>query len=234
MVTELETKVIEIIPRTYNVKSVRLKVEEGVSFKAGQFLFVALKEDKEVTRHLSISNSPTEKGYIEFTKKITESDFSKILNNLKSGDWVKIKYPFGKFTFEGEYGKIAFLSGGIGITPIRSITKYIIDKKLDIDMILLYGNQTIKDITFRDDFDTMQKEYPKFKVVHILSKEDNKWHGKCGHINSQVIKEEMPDYQERRFYICGPPLMVQAMKKILADDLSLPDENIITENFTGY
>lgn len=60
------------------------------------------------------------------------------------------------------------------------------------------------------------------------------WSGRSGHINSQIIKEEIPDYIGRRFYICGPPAMVEAMKKILSDELALSRENIATENFVGY
>ncbi|MFH1678931.1 MAG: FAD-dependent oxidoreductase [Candidatus Omnitrophota bacterium] len=234
MANNLEVEIREIIPRTYNVKSFRLELKQGIGFKAGQFLEVTLKRDKELSRYLSISNSPTEGGYIEFTKKITESDFSKMLNEFRPGDRVRIKYPYGTFTFEGEYKRIAFLSGGIGITPIRSITKYVVDKKLDTDMALIYANRSIKDIAFGDDFQAMQGEYPKLKVVYVLSQEEAEWDGRTGHITAQAIKEEIPDYAERKFYICGPPGMVKAMETILKDELALPGEGIIKENFIGY
>ena len=229
---EFDATVKQIIPRTYNVKSFRFDVKNGTDFKAGQFLFITLKEG--LSKHFTISNSPTEKGYIEFTKKLTDSEFSRALNELKPGDPVKIKYPFGRFTFEGEYEKIAFLSGGIGITPIRSICKYVVDKSMGTDMILIYGNRTTGDIAFKEDFDIMQKDYPKLRVVHVISGDDPDWKGRKGRINSQIIKEEIPDYSQRRFYICGPPLMVDAMKKILVDELALSEKNIIVENFTGY
>ncbi|MCX7661246.1 MAG: FAD-binding oxidoreductase, partial [Candidatus Omnitrophica bacterium] len=78
-----EAEVLEIINRTYNVKSFRVKPKEFMNFKAGQFMQVILKEEPEYTRYLSISNSPTERGYLEFTKKLTESKFSKALEELK-------------------------------------------------------------------------------------------------------------------------------------------------------
>jgi len=232
---EFETEVSEVIARTHNVKSFRFKRKEDLDFKAGQFFFVTIKIDnEEKTKHFSFSNSPTEKTYTEFTKKLTGSEFSKALDRLKVGDWARLRMPYGSFTFGGEYNKIAFLSGGIGITPIRSICKYIIDKKIDTDIVLLYGNRTINDIVFREDFDAMQKESPKLKVVHILSEQQTDWSGKVGYINAQLIREEIHDYIERKFYICGPPLMVEAMKKILLSELMLSKENIATENFTGY
>jgi len=230
-----ETEVSEIIQRTRNVKSFRFKNKKEADFKAGQFFFVAIKIDgQERTKHFSFSSSPTETEYIEFTKKLTESEFSKALDRLKTGDWAKLKMPYGSFTFEGKHKRIAFLSGGIGITPIRSICKYIVDKKLDTDIALLYGNRTAGDIIFKEDFETMQKGHPGLKVTQILSEAGPEWPGARGHINRQIIEEKIPDYAERKFYICGPPLMVGSMKKILLDELKLSRESIITENFTGY
>lgn len=225
---ELELKIKEVIPRTYNVKSFRLGVAEDIDFKAGQFMIISFGNG--LNKPLSIASSPTEKGYIEFTKKITGSEFSKRLDGLKPGDQVSVRYPFGSFIFNGEYPKIAFLSGGIGITPVRSICRYVVDKKLDTDIILLYGNRTTRDIVFKADFDDMQG----IKVVHIFSEPDSGWQERAGYINKEVIKEEVTDYNERKFFICGPPGMVTAMKRILQDELALPIEHIITENFIGY
>jgi len=232
---EFETKFLDIIQRTHNVKSFRFRIEEDVDFKAGQFFFVTIRiGGAERTKHFSFSNSPTEKEYIEFTKKITDSEFSQALDTLRIGDWARLRMPYGSFVLRDEYKNIAFLSGGIGITPIRSITKYVVDKKLDTDIALLYGNRSVKDIAFREDFDAMQKQYSKLKVIHVLSQAEPGWAGRTGHINGQIIKKEIPDYVERKFYICGPPGMVEAMKSILLNELSISKENIITENFSGY
>lgn len=232
---EIEAKIIEIIPRTYNVKSFRLAWDDkSAGFQAGQFLKVTIKGRPELKRYLSVSSSPTEQCHLEFTKKITDSDFSKALNNLKPGDSVIIEYPFGKFTLDESYQKIAFLSGGIGITPIRSICKYATDKKIDTNIILLYANRSIRDVAFKEDFDFMQKENPNLKVVHVLCEPVSEFKCTSGLINAQVIKNEVPDYLLRKFYLCGPPGMVEAMKNILTAELSVADGSIVTENFQGY
>ena len=234
MVEEVELKVLEVIQRTYNVKSVRLEIKGEPDYIAGQFLSVRFKDDPKLKRFLSISSSPTEKGYIEFTKKITQSDFSCRLNNLKSGDTLMIKYPLGKFTLEGLSGKIAFLSGGIGITPIRSIIKYAVDKQLGLDMVLVYSNRSGKDVVFKEDFDQMQAKYPKLRVLHVLCEPAPNFKCTVGLINAQVVKNEVPDYLERKFFLCGLPLMVEAMDKMLMEEHNILKENIITENFVGY
>ncbi|MCX5709220.1 MAG: FAD-binding oxidoreductase [Candidatus Omnitrophica bacterium] len=235
MPSEYELKIKEVIQRTYNTKSVRLEVAPGVDYKAGQFMCVTLRSEPLCKRCLSLSTSPTEKGYIEFTKKLTQSDFSCALNALKPGDTLKVQYPLGKFTLEDNPAdKIAFISGGIGITPIRSIAKCVVDKKLGTDMVLLYANRSVKDIVFKEDFDAMLKAYPKLKIAHVLCEAAPDFKCTVGLINSQIIKNEVPDYQERKFFLCGPPLMVEAMKKMLTDELAVGKEKIITENFVGY
>ena len=233
MPKEISARVREVIQRTHNVKSVRLEVKDA-DFKAGQFMLVMLHGNTALKRYLSISNSPTEKGYIEFTKKLTESDFSKELDSLEPGNSVKVEYPMGNFTLEDPKDKIVFLSGGIGITPIRSISKYVVDTNSGADIILLYGNQSLGDIVFKDDFAEMARQYPKLKVVHILCEPSPGMDCRIGLINKDIITKEVPDYMMRKFYICGPPAMVEAMKKMITKELMVPADRIVTENFQGY
>jgi ferredoxin-NADP reductase len=234
MPAEIKVKIKEIIRRSYNVKSFRLEAPGVLNFKAGQFLLVKLQDDPQLKRYLSISSSPTEKCYLEFTKKLTESEFSKTLNNLGVGDQVAIQYPFGKFVLDAADLKIAFLSGGIGITPIRSICKYIVDKNLGQDMVLVYANRSVKDVVFKEDFDGMMKNYPRLKVAHVLCETEPGFKCTIGRINAGVIKNEIPDYQERKFYLCGPPQMVEAMRKLLVEELGVLLKMIVMENFQGY
>jgi len=235
---KFETEVLNIIQRTHNVKSFRFKIKEDVDFKPGQFFFVTLKIDgTERTKHFSFSNSPTEKGYVEFTKRITDSEFSKALNRLNIGDWARLKMPYGSFTFEGEYEKIAFLSGGIGITPIRSICKFATDSILPTDMVLLYGNNREEDIIFRQDLDNMQAVNKNLRIVYTLTSPDidrKTWQGRIGYIDDKMIKEEISDFNERVFYICGPPRMVESLINILRNKLGVQQDKIKIENFVGY
>ncbi len=233
-----ETTVSDVIQRTRDVKSFRFGIKEGVDFKPGQFFFVTIKiGGTERTKHFSFSNSPTEKGYMEFTKRITDSDFSKALDSLKIGDWAKLKMPYGSFTFEGEYKKIVFLSGGIGITPIRSICKFATDRGLPADMVLLYGNDKEEDIIFKQDLDEAESVNKNMRVVYTLTSPDidkQVWQGRTGYIDEKMIKEEIQDFNERVFYICGPPRMVESLINILKNKLSVEGDNIKIENFVGY
>jgi ferredoxin-NADP reductase len=231
---KFETYVKEIIPRTYNVTSFRFPRPATLNYKPGQFLFVTIKADgKELSKHFSFSSSPTEKTRIEFTKKLSDSDFSSALKALKIGDWARIDAPYGKFTFEGEHEKIGLLAGGIGITPFKSICRYCTDMRLDTKVTLLYGNRTENDIAFRKELETMQQQNKNLKVVFTLNEASGEWKGATGLITTEMIKKEIPDYKETVFYTCGPPAMVQIMEK-LVEQLDLPKTQLKREYFTGY
>jgi ferredoxin-NADP reductase len=191
---KFETNVKDIIPRTYNVTSFRFPRPAELDYKAGQFLFITLKgaDGKELSKHFSFSSSPTEKTHIEFTKKLSDSDFSAVLKGLKKGDWARIDAPYGKFTFEGEYERIGFLGGGIGITPFIGMCRYCSDMRLDTKITLLYGNRTESDIAFRKDLEAMAAQNKNLKVVFTLNEADSGWKGATGFITMDMIKKEIP------------------------------------------
>lgn len=230
---KFETAVKEVVSRTLNVRSFRFSRPAGLDYKAGQFLFITLRSGREeLSKHFSFSSSPTEKEHIEFTKKFTDSEFSTALKALKPGDWARIDAPYGTFTY-GDEPKIGLLAGGIGITPLVSISKYLADQKLPTKVTLLYGCRTEADIAFRRELETMQQDNSNFKVVLILNEASPAWKGAVGVITADMVKSEIPDYKDTMFYTCGPPTMVEVMERLI-ENLGLPKTQLKREYFAGY
>ena len=231
---KFETTFREIIQLTNDTTSYRFSRPEGLNYKPGQFFYITLKQDgKELNKHFSFSSSPADVDYIEFTKKLTLNEFSQALKAVKVGDWARIDAPYGKFTFEGEYPKIALLGGGIGITPFISMCKNATDKCLKSKIALFYGCRTVNDIVFKTEFEDLARKNPNLKIVFTLNQAPPDWKGAVGIINVDLVKKELPDYKETIFYTCGPPPMVEAMKKLI-EELGLPAEKLKLELFTGY
>jgi ferredoxin-NADP reductase len=229
-----ETRVKEVILRTSDVSSFRFPRPAEFTYKPGQYLFVTIRsDDKELMHTFSLSSSPTEMGFIEFTKKFTDSEYSTKLKVMRPGDWAKIDAPHGSFTFMGEHEKIVMLAGGIGITPFRSICKYCTDMHLDTSIVMFYGCRSENDIAFKMELEDLQKQNQNLKVIIVLNDADSGWKGKVGFINSELVKKEVPDYKERVFFACGPPGMIVAMGKVV-DELGLPKEQFKLESFTGH
>jgi ferredoxin-NADP reductase len=234
MLMKFETKIQEIIPRTADITSFRFPRPADFSYKPGQFFFVALEQGgKELNKHFSFSSSPTETGFIEFTKRLTEHEYSMALKAAKVGDWTRIDGPYGAFTFEGEYSKIALLAGGIGVTPFISICKNATDKGLQSEITVFLGCRTPDDIPFRRELEVMQQTNSKLKLHFVVNQPTPDWKGAVGIITADMIQKELPDYKDNIFYCCGPPGMVRAMEKLI-DSIGLPKAQLKLEYFTGY
>jgi ferredoxin-NADP reductase len=231
---KFETTVKAIVLRTVNVKSFRFSKPEALDYKPGQYLLMTVKSaGKELVKPFSISSSPSEKDYIEFTKKLTDSEFSAALIALKVGDWARIDAPYGNFTFTGEHERVCLLAGGIGITPFRSICRYSTDTRLNAKITLLYGCRTENDIVFKNELEQIAQLNQNLRVIFILNEADSEWKGATGVVTAEMVKKEVPDYKETVFYVCGPPPMVEAMGKMIKD-LDLPAAQLKLEAFTGH
>jgi glycine betaine catabolism B len=230
---QFETEVITTEQISASSRSIRLFRPQGFDFLPGQFIILKLKGlQGEIAKPLSLSSSPTE-DFLQVTKRLTGHEFSNALLSLKEGDSVGFSGPYGRFTFRGEYGKIAMLCGGIGITPLRSMIKYCTDKGLPTDIFLFYSNRQEDDIPFRDEFEAINAKNQKFTIINTLTRPGPSWKGRVGRIDANMIKQMLTDYSERVFYTSGPGKMVDSMQLVL-DEMNIPVSQTCKEYFPGY
>jgi len=236
-----ETSLLDVIQRTPDIKSFRFDVRgrKDVAYKAGQYFHVVIRVgEQEAEHYFTISSSPTETdkaGYLEFTKRITTSDYSRALDHMKPGDWARLQGPEGDFTLPLKTTELAFLSGGIGITPLRSMLRYIADKGLEHNVVLIYGNSNWDDVAFRDELGQIASTHSGIRLEYVLSGPDFPpgWTGKKGHITKEIVAEVVPDYKERTFYLSGPLKMVVSLEGQLAE-IAVPKKQIKRDYFPGY
>ena len=210
---EHDVKYLEKIEMADGIKSFRFERPEGFDYSPGQFFFINIQNDagNTIEHHFTLSSSPTE-SYIEFTARMTGSDFKNAMDSLEIGTKVHIKGPYGVFTPSPEMKKVAYLCGGIGVTPARPAIKWAVDTESEIDIVLLFGNKDLESIPFKDEFDAVNKD--SIKIVYVLSRQDD-WTGPKGHISAKIIETQIPDWKDRMFFVSGPPPMVESIKKIL-------------------
>jgi ferredoxin-NADP reductase len=237
---QFETSVLEVIPRTRDIKTFRLAVRgQQVEYDAGQYFYVTIKVGgQDAEHHFTISSSPTETAkqhYLAFTKRITSSDYSQALDRMKPGDWVKLEGPEGEFTLPPGKARLAFVSGGIGITPLRSMMRYTADKGLEHDIVLVYANNVWDNIAFREELDEMAAARRGIRVEYVLSGPDFPpgWKGKRGFITKEIISDLVPDYRERTFYLSGPVKMVLSLEDQLSG-IGVSPDHVKRDYFPGY
>jgi ferredoxin-NADP reductase/nitrite reductase/ring-hydroxylating ferredoxin subunit len=224
-----------------------------LNYTAGQFAFFDIggvyNDPKGPIRHFTISSSPTE-NFIMFSTRIRDSPYKKRLSNLEEGAKVKVRGPEGQFVLHQDYSKSAvFLSGGIGVTPFRTMIKYATDKQLPVKIAMFDSNRNVSNILFKKEFDDWANMNENLKIIYTISQEEeedrhekssstakNDWKGEYGRIDKAMILKyvDINELNNSIFYICGPPSMLKAMQALLQEELEIPKERIKVEEFTGY
>lgn len=233
----IKAKFIEAIKRTPTVESFRFRPEERIIFQPGQFLQIIFDSDnttnKELNKYLSFSCAPW-KEYIEVTKRISMSPFSCRLKDLKKGQEILVRAPLGSCVFKEEYKKIAFLAGGIGITPIISMLEYIAENNLPVDAWLAYSNRSEEEIAFKNQICQWAQASKDVKTLFLVT-DCQPLDKTCifGYINKSLLDEKIKDFAERTVFIFGPPRMVESMKGLCLES-GCSQENIKSESFIGY
>ena len=225
-------------------------IKEILDYKAGQFAFFDIGEvyndSKGPIRHFTISSSPTE-DFIMLSTRIRDSPYKQRLASLEKGAKVKVRGPQGEFVIHEDYSKTAiFLSGGIGVTPFRSMIKYATDMQLPLKIIMFDSNKNKENVLFKKEFDEWTSQNKNIVIIYNLTEEKNPqeqqsspmdiWKGEYGRIDKAMILRyvDSSTLKDSLFYICGPPNMLKAMKSLIQEELKIPEEKIKVEEFTGY
>ena len=214
---------------------------DGLSFKAGQYLNFTLLDPPETdaegnTRTFSIASAPDEEELMMATR-IRDTAFKRVLKTMPLGAQVEIEGPYGNFTLHKNAARPAvFLTGGIGITPYRSIIRDAGRKKLPHRLFLFYSNRRPEDGAFLEELQQAERDNPNYQFVGTMTDMANSkrpWQGKTEYINRDMLAQSISDLTTPIYYIAGPPGMVTAMRKMLAD-ADINDDSIRTEEFNGY
>ncbi len=193
-----------------------------VSFVPGQYLEWSLPhshtDSRGNRRYFTIASSPSEKR-IKLAVKIPEkpSSFKNALLKLKQGSEIYATNLEGEFILDKDTKtEYAFIAGGIGITPFRSIIKYMVDKNLTFPITLFYIAKDTKEFAYKDLF--KKAEAFGVKTIYVVSDNPPKdWKGETGRLNMDIIKKYVPDFLSNLFYISGPQPMVMAYEDLLQE-----------------
>ena len=207
------------------------------------------KVDEPVIRAYSMANYPEEKGIIKFNIRIASppprgpegippGKMSSYVFSLKPGDKITVSGPYGEFFAKDTKNEMVFIGGGAGMAPMRS---HIFDQlkrlKSDRKISFWYGARSKREMFYVEDYDGLAKEFDNFEWHVALSDpqpEDN-WTGYTGFIHNVLYEEYLKDHpapEDCEFYMCGPPVMNDAVIKMLKS-LGVEDENIMLDNFGG-
>jgi len=239
---------IEAPPHTVNYKDFIVEDEYKPDWDKYNLWKYVSKVDEDCVRAYSMASYPEEKGIIMLNVRIAipppnapdapPGQMSSFIFNLKPGDKVIISGPYGEFFARNTDNEMIFIGGGAGMAPMRS---HIFDQLGRLNskrkISYWYGARSFREMFYVEDFDSLKKVHDNFKWHIGLSEplpEDN-WDGYTGFIHQMLYDNYLKDHpapEDCEYYLCGPPMMISAVTKML-DELGVEPDNILFDDFGG-
>ena len=221
--------------------SFRFEKPSGWTFEAGQAMDITLLAPSETdaegnTRTFTIASAPYEKSLMVATR-MRDTAFKRVLKVMPVGTAVQIEGPAGDLTLHRDPARTAvFLSGGIGITPFRSIVFDAAKERLPHRILLFYSNRRPEDAAFLAELQTLEKENANYKLIASMTemeKSHRPWRGETGVIGKEMLARNLKDAASPIYYIAGPPEMVKGLHTMI-NESGVDEGDIRTEEFSGY
>ena len=204
-------------------------------FRAGQYIGLTVDiNGVRTSRPFSLASSPNQLSYYELGVRIKETGFVSpfLIENLKVGDILEASEPLGSLFYNPLFhGKdLVFIAGGSGITPFISLLRDISEKQLSLNIWLIFGCLTEKDILFKTELDDIQKRRSNINIRYILSEPDSDWKGESGFITRDKILNEIGTIARKYFFVVGNRAMYEFVRKELST-LRIPQHRVYYEAF---
>ncbi|MGQ0665401.1 MAG: cytochrome b5 reductase family protein [Nitrospiraceae bacterium] len=237
-VTRIKTKtpspyrLTAIEPDTHDTKTFRfeLAADATLDMLPGDYLYVHTTiNGKQVKRPYTPSSMTGTTGFFDLTVKRYESGtVSKYLHDQHIGDTVLISGPnSGGHWVDGMAKRVGFVAGGTGITPMISIIRWILTKRIEAELFLVFANKTEADIILRKEWERALREHRNFHCYHVLEEPPPEWSEGSGRVTAEILKQHLPPpAPDTCIFLCGPPPMVDALETTLKE-LGYPEQAII-------
>ncbi|MDX1266962.1 MAG: FAD-dependent oxidoreductase [Oceanisphaera sp.] len=214
---------------------------DDFSFKAGQCVRLLLVDPPETDdegngRIFSLASAPAESELMVATR-IRDSAFKRVLKTLEPGADFTLKGPYGDFTLPADPAReLVFITGGIGITPVRSMLLQAVAENNGRKIILFYANRRSEDAAFLDELTQVCADDSCCTLVATMTQTERSaqhWQGERGHVDRAMLARHLTDLTRPVYYLDGPPGLVAAMRTMLVDAGAAEDQ-LRTEEFAGY
>lgn len=221
---------VETVTHDTNTFRFELPVDATLDMQPGDFLYVhATFDGKVVKRAYTPSSLPGVTGHFDLTVKRYETGVvSKYLHDQQPGNTILMSGPNpGGHWVDGMAKRVGFVAGGTGITPMISIIRWILHKKLDVELFLIFANKTESDIIFRQEWEHNTRQFPNFHCHYVLEQPPPGWSGGTGRITSNMLQQHLPPPSpDTCIFLCGPPPMVESLE-ITLKELGYSEQAII-------
>jgi glycine betaine catabolism B len=213
----------------------RFDPERPVDYIAGQFIDLSIGHEEADARGnrrwFTLSSSPTE-PWVSITTRLTAgtgSSFKRALLALHPGEIASISDPMGDFVLPKDVTiPITFVAAGIGITPVRSMIKWMHDIKQPRTVQLIYAARSLENMAFRDLF----KQY-QIPTTILLSRPPKDWSGPNGRLEASKVLQLSSTTPDKLYYLSGPEPLIEQLVADMAD-AGIARSQLVTDYFLNY
>ena len=236
-VKQYATTVQSTIAVTHDIKEIQFHLDDPaeISQKPGQYIQVECPSpDGPVYRAYSISSASSITDMVELNVRLIPGGIgSTYLHNLKVGDKVTLVGPYGEFILnEDPETELVCVGGGAGMAPMKNIIYSVYERWPERSCWLFFGCRGARDVFYLKEYQELAQKHPNFKVVYALSdklEEGEQWDGESGFIHLACDKH-LEANVTRQAFLCGPPLMIDAVTATLIDK-GIPPGEIFYDKF---
>jgi ferredoxin-NADP reductase len=211
-----------IVPEAPDVKTFHFAAEDGAWFRyqPGQFVTLALPvPGNTVFRTYTLSSTPSRPQRASVTVKAQKDSIGTrwLLDHCKVGQMLSAVGPAGDFTLPENPSRLLFVSGGSGVTPMLSMTRYLHDLAAEVDIAFLHFARSPADLLFTTELDGLAGLWPKIKPRFIVDDPaGDSWAGPVGRPGEALLRQLCPDLAGRDIFCCGPAPFMQAVREAVA------------------
>jgi ferredoxin-NADP reductase len=213
--------------------------ERPVKFQPGQYMQFLLPHQKPdsrgTRRYFSIASAPSE-GTIMLATKLPDepSSFKSRLKDLQKDEIILSSSLDGDFLLpKDEKIPLVLVAGGVGIAPFRSMIKELLSQNSRRDITLIYTVNEVDEIGFTEIFDEAEEKIGLKTVYVVQNNIPANWTGQTGRLNPNLVRNMVPNYENKTYFISGPDPMVRFAERMLKD-MGVPRRQIKTDYFPGY
>lgn len=219
MAASFSARLLGSTRETAEVRTFRLEVPGDFTFTPGMWVMLHFPDDPGTSRAYSMSSSPLEKGYIEVTVG-RAGEFTERLFSLAPGAALGLRGPYGKWLFRDDIKEAAFVSGGTGVSPFRSMVRYALGKGLPTRMSLFHCMDHTGEVLFAAELEEFRRKGVRVALPPAAPAAED-------------LERDLPAFRETHFFLCGPNRLVSSLSEGLSAR-GIPKAQIHYEKWGDY
>ena len=235
-ITFVAMPITQVVQETLDSRTFRLQPPPGfdMDWRPGHFITVNFPEDPKTRRAYSLSSSPLDGDFLEITIKRFGDFGTRLYDSAGVGTVLQVIAPRGKFVLPDDPAvPVMLISGGSGVTPYRSMMRYIMQKNLPTRVVNLYSVRLPEEIIFDAEFRALCAANPNFKHFVTCTRvppENTSWTGLRGRINAELVRRFTEDAARTVYYSCGSHEFVASLSRMLLE-MGLSKQRVIWEDW---